>query len=191
MDNKLKILLVDDDIQLRELYAEIFDNAGFQVYQADDGVQGLDFATANLPDVIFTGIDMPRMDGFTMVESLKKTVMTSKIPIIISSHMGREDDQKRANLLGVKDFIVRGTTTPIEVLERVKSLFNQAGGEYTITFDPYALDAQKLAKDLTFQPNFQCLDCGEKLTLKLKLVDPRDRVFEARFVCPKCGWVAK
>lgn len=191
MEKKIKILIVDDDVDLRQMYAEIFHSSNFEVIEAEDGVEGLDKATKELPDVIFTGIVMPRMDGFSMMETLKKTVMTSGIPVVISSHMGREEDQQRANSLGAKDFIVRGTTPPIEVVERISSLFVEPGSEYLISFDPYALDAQKMGKGLGFQASFKCLDCDEKLALRMKLLDPKTRIFEAKFVCPKCGWVAK
>ena len=192
MENrKIKILIVDDDVELREMYVEIFQNANFEVIEASDGVEGLDNATKEIPDVIFTGIVMPRMDGFSMIESLQKTVMTSAIPIVISSHMGREEDKLRATKLGVKDFIVRGTTRPIEVIERISSLFTEAGKEYRLEFNPYAQDAQNLAKDLNFQASYLCLDCSEKLVLNLKLTNPKDRIFEAKFVCPKCGLEAK
>lgn len=192
MENKkLKILIVDDDRNLLELYAEIFQNSNFDVLQAGDGLEGLDIATKSLPDVIFTGIVMPRMDGFSMIEALQKTVMTSSIPVVISSHMGREEDKTRATALGVKDFIIRDTTRPIEVVERINSLFIIAGNEYDIEFDPYAKEAQKLAKDLNFQASYLCLDCGEKLILRLKLTDPKTRTFQTNFVCPKCGTVLK
>lgn len=186
-EKKLKILLIDDDSELREMYAEIFQNADFEVSQAADGVEGLDKATKELPDVIFTGIVMPRMDGFSMIESLQKTVMTSNIPVVISSHMGREEDRVKANKLGVKDFIVRGTTRPIEVIERINALFAQTGSEYKIEFSPFELDAQSLAKDLSFQQGYRCLDCSEKMVLNLKITDIKNRIFEAKFVCPKCG----
>jgi DNA-binding response OmpR family regulator len=192
MENKkIKILIVDDDIELREMYVEIFQNANFLVTVADDGLEGLDKATKELPDVIFTGIVMPRMDGFSMIEALQKTVMTSSVSVVISSHMGREEDKIRATKLGVKDFIVRGTTRPIEVVERISSLFIEAGGEYRLEFNPYALDAQNLAKDLSFHANYLCLDCNEKLILNLKLADPKERTFEARLVCPNCGSTMK
>lgn len=187
MKNKKKILLVDDDGLLREMYAEIFQNANFEVIQAFDGLDGLDKATLEIPDVIFTGIIMPRMDGFDMMEALKKTVMTASIPIVISSHMGRGEDQIRANALGAKDFIVRGTTRPVEVVERINSLFLEPGKQYKLEFNPFALDAQKIAKDLNFDANFLCLDCKEKLVLDMKLKDPKTRLFETRFYCPKCG----
>lgn len=188
MENKkIKILIVDDDIELRNMYVEIFQNANFEVIDASDGVEGLDRATRELPDVIFTGIVMPRMDGFSMVEALKKTVMTSSIPVVISSHMGREEDRLKANELGVRDFIVRGTTRPIEVIERINSLFAEAGSEYKLEFNPYACDGQKLAKDLNFQASYLCLDCGEKLVLDMKLTNPKERIFQAKFICPRCG----
>ncbi|HOX10584.1 MAG TPA: response regulator [Candidatus Moranbacteria bacterium] len=190
-DKKIKILIVDDDVALRELYVEIFKNANYEVLEAGDGVDGLDIASKNMPNVIFTGIVMPRMDGFAMMEALKKTVMTANIPVVISSHMGREEDQQRANALGAKDFIIRDITRPIEVVERIGSIFAQSGGEYKLEFNPEKLDAKKIAKELNFQENFLCLDCNEQLVLNMKLTNAQERIFETRFVCPKCGWVAK
>jgi CheY-like chemotaxis protein len=190
-DKKLKILLVDDDINIRSVYSEVFLKGGYDVLEASDGVEGLDVATRELPDVIFTGIVMPRMDGFTMMETLKKTVMTSNIPVVISSHMGREEDQKRANQLGAKEFIMSTVMSPKEVLERVNALFIKEGGEYKFDFDAYAMDAQKLARDLKCNTNYQCLECNNKLALNLKLLDGKTKTFEAKFVCPSCGWEVK
>ena len=188
---KRKVLVVDDDSMTRGMYVDIFQGAGYEVVEAKDGVEGLDIATRDFPDLIFTGIIMPRMDGFSMIEELKKTIATANIPVIISSHMGREEDQKRAIQLGAKDFIVRDTTPPFAVLERIGSVFLKAGGVYTVEINPFAMDAQKLAKELSFNPNFLCLECGEKMAMLLKLTNPADRIFEARVACPKCGWVAK
>ncbi|KKP95103.1 MAG: Transcriptional regulator [Candidatus Moranbacteria bacterium GW2011_GWE1_36_7] len=192
MENKKrKILIVDDDIELQEMYAEILQNANFEVILANDGIEGLDKATKEMPDVIFTGIVMPRMDGFSMIESLKKIVMTSAIPVVISSHMGREEDKARANELGVKDFIIRGITRPVEVIERINALFTEIGSEYKLEFNPTALDAQRLAKEFNFQSNFKCLECGESLVLDLRLINTQNRAMEAKFVCSHCGSFAK
>lgn len=191
MSKAIKILLVDDDVPTREMYAEVLTRAGYEIIQANDGVEGLDLATKQMPNLIFTGIIMPRMDGFTLIETLKKTVMTANIPVVISSHMGREEDKKRANLLGARDFIMRDVTTPKEVVERVNALFVRAGSQYVFEFNVYALDAQKLARDMGFDNDYQCLECSEKMLLALKLMDSKNKTFEARFICPKCGWEAK
>jgi uncharacterized protein with PIN domain len=63
--------------------------------------------------------------------------------------------------------------------------------EYILEFNPYAQDAQKIAKDLNFHTNYLCLECNEKLMLKLKLINPEKKIFEAIFVCPGCGEVVK
>ncbi len=188
-DKKIKILVVDDDNPTREMYKEIFKNADFEVLEAGDGLEGLDTATKGLPDVVFTGIIMPRMDGFSMMEELKKNVSTANIPVIIFSHLGREVDRQRANTLGAKDFIIRDVTSPKKTIERVKALF--AGGEYRIEFNPYNLDAQKLAKNLGVNDDFQCLECGDKMILRVRIADSKEREFMAGFVCPKCGWEAR
>jgi len=190
MDNKqIKILIVDDNADIREIYAEVFKKAGFNVMEAVDGLEGLDKAGKEIPDVIFTGIIMPRMDGFTMMDALKKNVATSKIPVVISSHMGREEDKKKAEELGAKDFIVRGATSPNQAVERIKVLFMER--DYAIEFDPYNLDAAKLAHDLNISKNFQCAECDEKMVLKIHFDNPKEGIFSARFVCPKCGWILK
>ncbi len=184
--DKIKILIVDDDYATREMYVEVFKSAGFSVLEAGDGVEGLDKATKDLPDVVFTGIVMPRMDGFLMMEALKKNVSTCNIPVVVSSHLGKEIDRQRANVLGAKDFIVRDVTSPKQVVEKIKALFVK--GDFLIDFNPYNLDAQKLARELGLSNNFQCLECSEKMVLKIRLSDPKERKFEAKFICPKCGW---
>lgn len=190
MDN-IKILVVDDEQSTREMYAEIFRNAGMTVVEAEDGMDGLEKATKEVPDVIFTGIIMPKMDGFGLIEALKKSVITAGIPVFISSHLGREVDKEKANLLGARDFFVLNFTSPKEVVARIKAIFNEGGGTYKIIFDTTALDAPKMARDLNLDNDFQCMECDEKMVLEMKLKTFRDKVFETRLVCPKCGWEAK
>lgn len=182
---KYKVLIVDDDAHTRDMYSEVFQNNGFEVLEAADGVAGLDMATLKNPDVIFTGIIMPRMDGFGLMEALKKNISTSTIPVFISSHMGREDDKARAFELGAKDFIVRDMTPPIKVIEIINSYFSQ-GHEYRIEFDTTTKDGKRLMKRLTSKEEELCPKCGGKLILKLILKRGRDKSFNASMVCPKC-----
>lgn len=187
-DIKRRILIVDDDDFTREMYADVFRTSGYEVHEARDGVEGLDYATNEHPDVIFTGIVMPRMDGFSLMEALSKNTQTTSIPVVISSHLGREEDRKRAEKLGAKEFVVRDTTSPREVVEIVSMLFSE-GGEFVLEFDPYALDAQRMAQQLRINSHFQCMECGEKILIKVRLTSKKSHTwFQAKFVCPKCGW---
>jgi DNA-binding response OmpR family regulator len=190
MNKKLKILIVEDDNELRNMYANVFGNANFEVIEAEDGIEGLDKATTQKPDVIFTGIMMPRMDGFSMVESLKKNAITSEIPILISSHMGREEDRQKANLLGARHFIIKGFTAPKEVVEKVNSIFSE-GKEYRLEINNFSMDAPRMAQDLGLNNNFQCLECDEKMLLKLTSANSSGKGFEAHLICPSCGWQVK
>lgn len=183
---KIKILIVDDDVHTRSMYSEIFQNKGYEVFEAVDGVEGLDAATLKSPDVIFTGIIMPRMDGFGLVEALKKNIATSNIPVFISSHMGREVDRAKANELGVKGFIVRDMTPPNKVLEIINAYFTQ-GYEYNIEFNGTTADGKKLLQHLTSGESENCSKCGGRLVLKLILAAGKDNAFNASIICPKCG----
>ena len=185
----LKILLVDDDLATRGMYAEIFRKEGFTVVEAENGVEGLDKSIKEIPNIIFTGIVMPIMDGFTMMDALKKNVVTSNIPVVISSHLGREEDQQKARELGAKAFFVRGFYTPHEIVEKIRLLFELP--EYKIKFSLDELDAPKLARDLHVDMNFKCVKCESKLILLMKPLEANSREFSAKLVCPECGAIQK
>lgn len=178
----LRILVVDDDIETREIYVEFIRTAGYEVVEAGDGLEGLEKANQLPPDLIITGIIMPRMDGFGLIEALKKNVATAHIPVVCLSHLGREEDQKRAKELGAKDFIVRDMTPPNEVLDRIREVFSTV--EYLIGIDPFDFDAEKLARDLHFSPDYVCPEKeGGRLVLRLKLRDSAERRFDAELTC--------
>lgn len=183
MENKqIRILLIDDDVDTRSLYAEFLRAANFEVVEASDGLEGLEMANQIRPDVIITGIIMPRMDGFGLTEALKKNVVTVNIPVVFISHLGREEDQSRAKELGVRDFIVRDMTPPAEVISRIKVLFTAT--EYLIGIDPFNYDAAKFARDFNLNPDFLCSERENgKLVLRLHSRDVSSQRFDAELTC--------
>lgn len=178
---KQNIVVIDDDGETRALYADILRGEGFEVREAVDGLDGLEKITQMVPDAVLTGIIMPRMDGFSLVESLKRNVMTANLPVIFLSHMGREDDRVRAQTLGVNDFFVTTMMPPREIIGRVNALFSHS--QYLIVPNAYELDAQRLAQDLNLNRDFLCSEGGEKLAFRLTLKDASTRRFEAELVC--------
>jgi len=186
MKNKKRILIVDDDENIRVMYAEVFKEEGFEVEEAFDGLDGLEKATKNAPDIIFTGIIMPRMDGFGFIESLKKNVATANIPVYMSSHMGRKEDEEKAKKEGIKDFFVLGMIPPKKVVERIKSAFEKITN-YLLKFDPKEFDAVRLANDLGLKDkNYFCPKCGSDITLSVEISDLEKGELRARLVCPSC-----
>jgi CheY-like chemotaxis protein len=182
-EKKYKILVVDDDDIIRETYLQIFQQKGFETTGAKDGVEGIDLATKEKFDVILTGIIMPRMDGFQLISALRENIDTKDIPVAIISHLGREEDRKKAKEMGIENFIVQGSITPREIADKMKSLIS-AGTAFQIDFDPSSWDAPALSKKMGI-PNFQCPNCQNKMILELTpKADGKD--FEASFKCPKC-----
>lgn len=186
MENKkVRILTVDDDEMIRGTFAEALRQEGFDVDEAVDGLEGLDKATKKIPDAIITGIIMPRMDGFGFIEALKKNVATANIPIIMFSHMGREEDRKKAQDLGINEFIIKGMISPKEMAKKVRSIFGSS--EYKIKFSASELDAPKLAQDFNINQEFKCPKCSGEMILNLKSPDVNKKEFTAKIICLKCG----
>ncbi|OGD30730.1 hypothetical protein A2833_00460 [Candidatus Azambacteria bacterium RIFCSPHIGHO2_01_FULL_44_55] len=122
-EQKRKILIVEDDEITVNIYSVKLKDEGFDVLIASDGQEAWEMIQAGqIPDVIFTGIVMPRLDGFGLIEKLKTDPSLSSISVVMFSHRNRLEDRQRAEQLGVNDFIARDSTTPIEVVRRLKIL---------------------------------------------------------------------
>lgn len=178
-----KILIIDDHDETRETYVELFKKSGFDVIEAKDGIEGLDKVTSEEGiDVIFTGIIMPRMDGFQLMQALKKNTSTANIPVFINSHLGREEDRKKAMELGAKDFIVKGMT-PLN--EAVKIILRQLGSEkYLLKINHLELDGQKFIQDLNLPEELACDNCGSGIAINL--IPQGTGEFKATLECSSC-----
>ena len=186
METELKkpnVLLVDDDEEGNRLLKSVLQNAGFEVTSAFDGVEGLDMATKRAPDVIITGIVMPRMSGFDMVRGLKGNVATATIPVLVYSHLGREEDREEAIKIGVQGFLMRGTISPTEIVERVRALLPR-GELFYLAFDPQAADAKRFAQTFDFPPYFECPG-GKRMMIQLEGTGgvKEEKEFKAKLVC--------
>lgn len=122
MDTRTTILIVDDDAFVRGVYAEKFKEAGFHVFEAQDGQEAYEFLERRAVDIVFTGIIMPRMTGFDLMEKLAQHKKLRVVPVVISSHRGKEEDRTRAHELGAKDFLVSGFVSPNEVVDRIQEI---------------------------------------------------------------------
>jgi len=127
-----KILVADDDFDQRDLYVELFKQNGYEVISADDGLEALEKIFKETPDLVFTGIIMPKMDGFELIRNMRNNVATSLIPVIMFSHLGREEDRQKAIILRRVNFVVKGYDSPISILNTVKELLSNSGHRYPI-----------------------------------------------------------
>jgi CheY-like chemotaxis protein len=116
-----KIIIVDDDYSLRDLYAELFRTAGFEVISTGDGQDALQKAEANHPDIIFTGIDMPGLTGFELIDKVRAHKEMNSIPVILFSHLNRDKDKQQARMLPNVQFKVKGYDSPAEILKSART----------------------------------------------------------------------
>jgi len=121
--NKQKILIIDDDPFILEIYVLKFKEEGFQIEAAKDGKEGLKKIKEYEPDIILLDAVMPLMDGFDVIRSLKKEGVAANAKIVLLTNLGQKDDVERGMKLGAHDYIIKAHFTPSEVVEKVKNLF--------------------------------------------------------------------
>jgi two-component system chemotaxis response regulator CheY len=101
------ILTVDDSRTMRDMLMLTLSEAGFKVVQAVDGVHGLEVLQDKAPDVIVTDINMPRMDGFGLIERVRADARLRVIPILVLTTEGSADKKDRARRAGATGWIVK------------------------------------------------------------------------------------
>ena len=121
--NSSLILLVDDSEVSNFLMQSILEEKGYTILSVSNGKEALDLLKKQHPDLIILDIMMPEMNGFGVLESVKKFEETAKIPVIILTARNNLKDQEKAISMGAADYVIK----PIDiddVVERVKRLVN-------------------------------------------------------------------
>lgn len=119
-----KILLVEDDDSLANVYMMRLEVEGFEIRRATNGEEALDAAREYRPDLILLDIMMPKVDGFDVLDMLRNTPQTSNIKIIILTALSQDSDRKRAQDLGADDFLVKSQVVIADVINRIKFHLN-------------------------------------------------------------------
>jgi DNA-binding response OmpR family regulator len=118
--------LVDDDPVILKLLQVNFEMEGYTVTTAFDGVDGLEKARADHPDIVLLDIMMPRMDGLQVTKALKDDAGTKDIPIILLSAKAQASDVQLGKDMGADDYVTK-PFDPLELLERVGELLENHG----------------------------------------------------------------
>jgi DNA-binding response OmpR family regulator len=118
----IKILLIEDDPFLLSMYSTKFSMEKFQVISADDGEKGLKVSKETDPDIILLDILMPKMNGFEVLEELKKDKKTANIPVILLTNLNQKDEIERGMSMGADDYLIKAHFMPSEVVEKIKKV---------------------------------------------------------------------
>ncbi len=117
-----KILVAEDDKFLASAYRVKLTKAGYETRIASDGKEALQALKSFAPDLIILDLIMPMMDGFSVLEELKKNETWKGIPVLVASNLGESEDIVRATKLGAMDYIVKTDLSMKKLLEKIQSV---------------------------------------------------------------------
>jgi len=119
-NNKKRILVIEDDNILSSMYKTKLESDNYEVTVAVNGIDGLKLANMGNYNLILLDIIMPLLDGFVVLEELKKDSKTKNTPVILLTNLGTEEDVEKGKKLGAVDYIVKANMTPKEINKRIK-----------------------------------------------------------------------
>lgn len=118
---KPKVLIIEDNLDILEMYQMKFTNEGFDVQIAADGEKGILAAVDFKPDIILLDLLMPNMDGFQVLKAIREnTGLTVKI--VVLSNLGQQDQIQKAFQLGATEYMVKANYQPSEVVQKVRDM---------------------------------------------------------------------
>ena len=115
-----KILLVEDDDSLASVYVTRLEAEGFLVKRVPNGEDALAAAISFHPNIVLLDVMMPKVSGFDVLDILRNTPETANLRVIMLTALSQESDKKRAEELGVDDYMVKSQVVIADVVDRVK-----------------------------------------------------------------------
>ena len=123
-----KILLVEDDQSLREIYGIRLTAEGYEIASAGDGEAALALAVKERPDLIISDVMMPKISGFDMLDILRSTPETANIKVIMMTALSADDQKARGESLGADRFLVKSQVGIEDVVNAVHEVLNDTNG---------------------------------------------------------------
>lgn len=120
-----KILVVEDEHLLRRLLVQSLKEGNFEVIEAIDGEEGIVKAKEERPDLILLDLILPGISGYEVLLRMKKDPLLEKIPVIVLSNLGQEEEIERAKRLGAKDFMIKAHFTLSQIKEKIEEFFGK------------------------------------------------------------------
>ncbi len=124
-----KIAIIEDDQAIAQMYRIKFENEGYQVETAENGVLGLELCEKMRPDIVLLDIMMPEMNGDEMLAKMRDQPWGKHIKVLVLTNVGEQELPKTVHKLGVLDIILKASLTPRQVAENVASALGNVGNE--------------------------------------------------------------
>ncbi len=124
--DKIAILIIEDDVFLADLYRAKFEMEGFDVFLAHDGEKGLEATKKKMPDAILLDLVLPKIDGFSVLDELKKNAKLKSIPVILLTNLSQKADVDKGIAKGADDYLIKAHFMPSEVVTKIMKLVKKS-----------------------------------------------------------------
>jgi len=118
---KKKIMIVEDDSFVMDIYHTKLEQENFEVIEAANGVEAMKKLQDSQPDLILLDIIMPYMDGLEVLKKIKEDERLKNIPVILLTNLSQKEEVTKGLELGANDYLIKSHFTPSEVLEKIKN----------------------------------------------------------------------
>ncbi len=116
----MRVLFVDDDRAIAQVYQLKLELEGYRVDLAFDGEMAVEMALREVPDIIFLDFRLPKLDGLGVLQALRASPKTEDVPVVILSNYSRRELDDRIAKLGVLDFLLKTETTPAKLVAELE-----------------------------------------------------------------------
>jgi DNA-binding response OmpR family regulator len=121
-----KILIIEDDFFVRDLYNRELTREGFAVSSAEDGPTGLLKVVEEKPDLVLLDIMLPKMSGLDVLKTLKEKEETKNIPVVLLTNLGQDSVIREGFTLGAVGYLIKAAYTPTQIVEEVKKFLRES-----------------------------------------------------------------
>jgi len=125
MPQKTKVLMVDDDRMLLDMYKERLELAGYEVTGCANGEECLTKVHEMKPEIVLLDIMMPKVNGFDVLKNIRADQEFKNIPVIVLTALIQDVDRAQGKKLGATDYIVKSETMPGEVIAKIKKALGE------------------------------------------------------------------
>ena len=136
-----KVMLVEDDNNLREIYDARLAAEGYTIVSAHDGEEALALAIKERPDLIISDVMMPKISGFDMLDILRSTPETKNVKVIVMTALSQDEDRRRGEELGADKYVVKSQVTLEDIVSMVREVLGGTNATAPVASDPATDDS--------------------------------------------------
>lgn len=119
-----RILLVEDDFAIQDMYKRVLEQAGYEVMVTANGKEGVELFNHAPFDLVLLDIMLPDLDGISALTQMKQNQQNTDTKIVMLTNLGQDDVIKKAFAIGANSYLIKSSLTPYQVVDEVKSIFD-------------------------------------------------------------------